>query len=321
MKCPKCDYLGFETGDRCKNCGYDFSLMSPTQPSHPFRTCAIDLRLRAADDRRRRFGLPPTLPIDRRAPSPQRHSVHAASVATAESRGAAALQARRDDDDEPLIKLPAAPRPPLAVRARRRTRRGCARCRGRAPPRRTTRRWSSRRRPIDRRPCSQRDRRCRRCAGRRPTAVHGATTAGRAAPARGLRAAVIDHADPAGDRRGGRSTSRCGSRGCRSAEWRACRSCRCWRSWCCSKLAYFCAFTAVGGQTIGKMALGIRVVTDDDEPVDAGSARCSRTLAAAVSSLRRSGSASSAGAVRRRSPRAARPRRRTPRVVRACRSA
>ena len=28
MKCPKCDYLGFETGDRCKNCGYDFSLMA-----------------------------------------------------------------------------------------------------------------------------------------------------------------------------------------------------------------------------------------------------------------------------------------------------
>ena len=27
MKCPKCDYLGFETGDRCKNCGYDFSLL------------------------------------------------------------------------------------------------------------------------------------------------------------------------------------------------------------------------------------------------------------------------------------------------------
>lgn len=27
MKCPKCDYLGFDSGDRCKNCGYDFSLM------------------------------------------------------------------------------------------------------------------------------------------------------------------------------------------------------------------------------------------------------------------------------------------------------
>jgi uncharacterized RDD family membrane protein YckC len=29
MKCPKCGYLGFESGDRCRNCGYDFSL-SPT---------------------------------------------------------------------------------------------------------------------------------------------------------------------------------------------------------------------------------------------------------------------------------------------------
>jgi uncharacterized RDD family membrane protein YckC len=26
MKCPKCGYLGFETTDRCRNCGYDFSL-------------------------------------------------------------------------------------------------------------------------------------------------------------------------------------------------------------------------------------------------------------------------------------------------------
>jgi len=22
VKCPKCNYLGFETGDRCRNCGY-----------------------------------------------------------------------------------------------------------------------------------------------------------------------------------------------------------------------------------------------------------------------------------------------------------
>lgn len=26
MKCPKCGYLGFETTERCRNCGYDFSL-------------------------------------------------------------------------------------------------------------------------------------------------------------------------------------------------------------------------------------------------------------------------------------------------------
>ena len=44
------------------------------------------------------------------------------------------------------------------------------------------------------------------------------------------------------------------------------------------KFAYFCAFTAVGGQTIGKMALAIRVVTAEDAAVDAACA-VRRTLA------------------------------------------
>jgi uncharacterized RDD family membrane protein YckC len=50
------------------------------------------------------------------------------------------------------------------------------------------------------------------------------------------------------------------------------------------KLAYFCAFTAVGGQTIGKMALGIRVVADDDGWID-GSRAVRRTLVGALSAL------------------------------------
>lgn len=29
MKCPKCNYLSFEAGERCRNCGYDFSLSAP----------------------------------------------------------------------------------------------------------------------------------------------------------------------------------------------------------------------------------------------------------------------------------------------------
>jgi uncharacterized RDD family membrane protein YckC len=29
MKCPKCGFLGFDSGDRCKNCGYNFSLIEP----------------------------------------------------------------------------------------------------------------------------------------------------------------------------------------------------------------------------------------------------------------------------------------------------
>jgi len=41
MKCPKCGYLGFERVERCRNCGYDFSLTSTvTVP---------DLTLRSGD--------------------------------------------------------------------------------------------------------------------------------------------------------------------------------------------------------------------------------------------------------------------------------
>lgn len=29
MKCPKCSYLSFEAGERCRNCGYDFSMSAP----------------------------------------------------------------------------------------------------------------------------------------------------------------------------------------------------------------------------------------------------------------------------------------------------
>ena len=33
MKCPKCGYLGFDDVERCRNCGYDFSLMPRPTPS------------------------------------------------------------------------------------------------------------------------------------------------------------------------------------------------------------------------------------------------------------------------------------------------
>ena len=39
MKCPKCQYIGFRTEERCKNCGYDFSLAVdvPTAQDLPLR--------------------------------------------------------------------------------------------------------------------------------------------------------------------------------------------------------------------------------------------------------------------------------------------
>ena len=36
MKCPKCQYFSFDSGDRCRNCGYDFSLALDLPPAdHP----------------------------------------------------------------------------------------------------------------------------------------------------------------------------------------------------------------------------------------------------------------------------------------------
>ena len=32
MRCPKCHYITFGGGDRCRNCGYDFSLSVAVTP-------------------------------------------------------------------------------------------------------------------------------------------------------------------------------------------------------------------------------------------------------------------------------------------------
>ena len=37
MKCPTCGYIGFETSDRCRNCGYEFALSTPAPPPQDLR--------------------------------------------------------------------------------------------------------------------------------------------------------------------------------------------------------------------------------------------------------------------------------------------
>jgi uncharacterized RDD family membrane protein YckC len=77
MKCPKCSYLGLDDLDRCRNCGYDFSLSAAVDaPDWPIRSDAGP-------------GEPlPALP----------------------------LFARGLDNDTPLITRPSPPRTPLSVR-------------------------------------------------------------------------------------------------------------------------------------------------------------------------------------------------------------
>ncbi len=139
MKCPKCGYLGFETTDRCRHCGYDFSLSTPA-------VTASELPLRSQDepeapladlDLDRMIGEPDPSP----APTPggfplnsvaeddeeREQPVTAVGVATPPSLPLFRSAPSAENDDTPLITTPRPPRPPLAVRratpevARRRT--------------------------------------------------------------------------------------------------------------------------------------------------------------------------------------------------------
>ena len=223
MKCPKCHYLGFETGDRCRNCGYDFSLIPAADAAMP------DLPLREADAPAAEA---PPLPLF--------------------ARGGAA-------DDEPLIKVPAAPRAPLAVR--------------RTPeiPRPRTAARPVRRaeyEPVlqfvdDTVPGDDDDVEISRPAVAEPAAP--AATGGFVG--RRVLAAAIDLAILFGiDAAVVYFTLRMAALG--MEDWRMLPPLPMLSFLAILKLSYFCAFTSVGGQTIGKMAARIQVVADDDESID-----------------------------------------------------
>jgi uncharacterized RDD family membrane protein YckC len=93
VKCPKCGYLGFERVDRCRNCGYDFSLAVPST--------VADLPIRSGADADEGSPIDDLTLSGPAAPTPS-----------------AALPLFGDpiEDDIPLITRVSPPRPPLAVR-------------------------------------------------------------------------------------------------------------------------------------------------------------------------------------------------------------
>lgn len=52
MKCPKCHYVGYDAGDRCRHCGFEFALATPlsTPGDLPLQAHASDLPLLSDDD-------------------------------------------------------------------------------------------------------------------------------------------------------------------------------------------------------------------------------------------------------------------------------
>ena len=333
MKCPKCDYLGFETGDRCKNCGYDFSLVAVADAHEPdpdllIRPAASDDAARVTpwlDELDRLFGAPAPDPstsnidateritIDpfvrpapaRAAASSQAFAPKQVPVAEATAPADAQLRiaAPADDvapiplpsfrgqpipsrqsaqpvglplfspesDDEPLVKLPATPRPPLAVR--------------RTPDRPRLRALST---PLAeaepeptlefadtevRTPAPP----ARRTQPRAATTVTGEVSG----PGRRVAAALVDQLILCGiDLVVVYFTLRLAS--LTLADWRSLPPVPMIAFLAIVKVSYFSVFTAVGGQTIGKMAAGIRVITDERGLVDPARA-VRRTLAGAVS--------------------------------------
>jgi uncharacterized RDD family membrane protein YckC len=119
MKCPKCGYLGFERVERCRNCGYDFSLTSAvTVPDLTLRSG--DRELAPLDDLSlvdAATAAPPAIAMADASPDLDRvlgDSRVAARYVSQDSR--ADPRVIEAPDDEPLIKHASAPRAPLAVR-------------------------------------------------------------------------------------------------------------------------------------------------------------------------------------------------------------
>jgi uncharacterized RDD family membrane protein YckC len=278
MKCPKCSYLGFETGDRCKNCGYDFSLIAVGPVTH---APAGDAAIRTDDAE---TGAP-ELWLDRMdrtldeaaRPSAQDHlagmrqPTPQALKTTAEE--SLPLFNPNDPDDIPLIALPTAPRPPLSVRRTPDASRLRAVPRS---PRRAEPALNFREEPEEEEAPAQPvvDRRVPRV----PSQVEGRRDVG----GRRIVAAAIDHGILfAIDLAVVYFTLRMA--GLDGADVSALPAAPLLTFLALVKVAYFTAFTAVGGQTIGKMALQIRVV-GDNVAVDSGRA-VRRTFAALLSLL------------------------------------
>jgi len=110
MRCPKCQYISFDSGDRCRNCGYEFSLTSNTRE--------IDLPIQTGDE--------PIGPLrDLALEVDSRRTDHAPALAETitpaqrpitSSFDLPLFKERRTTVDAPLVSPANVPRAPLAVR-------------------------------------------------------------------------------------------------------------------------------------------------------------------------------------------------------------
>ena len=114
MRCPKCSYITYDNGERCRNCGYEFSLAidpgaldlpiqtgnEPEGPLSDFSLEQLDEPLGAGEPR---AAAPATAPPEPEPARPITSSFDLPLFGT-------------PHDDRPLVSVPAVPRTPLSVR-------------------------------------------------------------------------------------------------------------------------------------------------------------------------------------------------------------
>ena len=248
MKCPKCEYLGFETGDRCRNCGYDFSLMQAADSLPDLDLRAPDAQAPESDAWLQDLGTDPPA-VEAAVESPPAPLPPFLSRPARMTPSSLPLFTGSGDDDTPLVKLPAAPRAPLAVRRTPENPRLRSLTKVVAQEAEPVLQFEEPAAPDE--PVPQ------------PRRVATAPLAGGlSTPSARLVAAAVDHVIlGAIDLTVLYFTLKVAA--VSSADWQQIPFVPMVAFLVLLKLLYFSAFTAVGGQTIGKMGSGIRVIADD----------------------------------------------------------
>ena len=115
MRCPKCQYISFDNGERCRNCGYEFSF-SPEEPDVEVTIARDEPRSGRVDD------LDFTALDAPLAGGQAADRVHDDDIGLADAMRRVGVQDlplftdRVADDQAPLVSVPAVPRQPLSVR-------------------------------------------------------------------------------------------------------------------------------------------------------------------------------------------------------------
>jgi uncharacterized RDD family membrane protein YckC len=107
MKCPKCHYISFESSERCRNCGYEFSLAVGAE--------GFDLPIQTGQEAIGPLG-------DFALGRDERSAATVVSVSSPQPRPITSsfdlplFKERRREEEAPLVTPAAVPRAPLAVR-------------------------------------------------------------------------------------------------------------------------------------------------------------------------------------------------------------